>query len=41
MNEVRSRHKFIPPEANYCYLMRENDMDNIDQFKAIKENGLS
>ena len=40
MNEVRKRHKFIPPEANNCYLMRENAMDNIEQFKTIKENGL-
>lgn len=41
IDEVRNRHKLIPPEANNFYLMRKDAMDDINQFKTIKEIGLN
>ena len=40
MIEIKNKYQFIPQEANNFYLMKNNNMENIDPFKTIKENGL-
>ena len=40
MIEIKNKYQFIPQEANNFYLMKNNNMENIDPYKTIKENGL-
>ena len=40
MNEIKNKYQSIPQEANNFYLMKNNNMENIDPYKTIKENGL-
>ena len=40
MIEIKNKYQFIPQEENDFYLMKNNNMLNIDPYKGIKENGL-
>ena len=40
MIEIKNKYQFIPQDANNFYLMKNNNMENIDPYKTIKENGL-
>jgi hypothetical protein len=40
INEIKKRFDFIPNDANNFYLMKKDNMINIDIYKGVKENNL-
>ena len=40
INEIKKRFDFIPNDANNFYLMKKDNMINIDIYKGVKENKL-